>query len=77
MDYATLTIGALAVCYGVYTAVVRIFWPQKFSKLEPMKKRYGSGLGVAVHFVGYTLSPIAFGVFCFWLAYLGLSIFPR
>ena len=75
MDLPTLLIGAFAICFGIYTAVVRIFWPQKFGKLEAMKKRYGNKVGTVVHVIGYTLAPIGFGLVMLHTAYRGGSIF--
>jgi hypothetical protein len=36
--------------------------PQQFHKLGTMKKFWGDGPGLAIHFVSYTLVPIGVGL---------------
>ena len=57
-------IGALAILFGLFTGVARFVAPNSaiFSKLEPMKERFGPTAGTAVHVVAYTLLPLVFGV---------------
>ena len=76
MDIPTLLLGIFATSFGIYTAIVRIFWPHHFGKLGPMKKLYGERAGVAVHVVGYTVLPIFFGLGLLVSAFYGGSIFP-
>jgi hypothetical protein len=62
MNPLTIGIGALIVAYGCYTAWARVKAPQQFHKLEAMKKFWGDGPGLAIHFVSYTLVPMGVGV---------------
>jgi len=62
MDWMSLAIGLLAITFGMYTWRVRKNSPDKFSKLEPMKKFWGERRGNLIHVVGYTIVPIVFGV---------------
>ena len=58
-----IVIGVLAILFGLFTGVARFVAPNSavFSKLEPMKERFGPAAGTAVHVVAYTLMPLAFG----------------
>ncbi len=66
-------IGILALGYGLYTAYVQIKSPEKFGKLESMKRVYGDRAGKIIHFLLYTLIPIGFGLY---LIATGLPYFP-
>ena len=59
-----IVIGVLAILFGLFTGVARFVAPNSaiFSKLEPMKERFGPTAGTAVHVVAYTLMPLVFGV---------------
>lgn len=61
---ATIVTGALAIAFGLFTGVARFVAPQSriFSKLEPMKQRFGAVSGTALHVMAYTVLPIGFGV---------------
>lgn len=60
----SIVIGTLAILFGLFTGVARFVAPNSriFSKLEPMKERFGATAGTAIHVVAYTLLPLAFGV---------------
>ncbi|HEU0264724.1 MAG TPA: hypothetical protein VFR01_03255 [Geobacterales bacterium] len=62
MDFMSIGIGVAGVLYGIYAAVARVRTPEKFWKLEPMKKFWGERAGLAIHFLGYTVVPIVIGV---------------
>lgn len=62
MNWITIVVGLAAFLYGVYTLITRIKAPEKFGKLEAMKKFWGERVGLAVHFVGYTLVPLSVGI---------------
>ena len=34
-----------------------------FRKLEPMQRQWGDKLGTVLHFIGYVITPIIFGIF--------------
>ena len=61
---ASIIIGALAILFGLFTGVARIVAPNSaiFSKLEPMKERFGKVGGTVIHVLAYTIAPIGFGV---------------
>ena len=70
----TLLIGLAAVGYGIYTAITRARSPEKFKKLEPMKKFWGPRMGIAIHVMGYTLLPVLFGLVAIWNAPIDLVL---
>jgi hypothetical protein len=55
-----LGIGALG--FGIYTIYVRQTSPEKFAKLSAMKEKWGAAAGTIVHWIAYTLVPIAAGI---------------
>ena len=57
-----LLLGVAAILYGLYTAFVRARTPEKFAKLDAMRKQWGERAGTAVHTIGYTVVPIVVGV---------------
>ena len=75
MNPVSIVVGAAAFLYGIYTLITRIKTPEKFGKLEAMKKAYGKTAGNAIHFVSYTLVPMAVGITFIVLGILGISIF--
>jgi len=56
-----LIIGIFALGFGLVTLVVRFVAPSKLGKLEPMKERFGAGVGTAIHVTAYTIAPIVIG----------------
>lgn len=70
----TIGIGALIIAYGLYTAYARARAPHQFHKLDAMKKFWGDGPGLAIHFVAYTVVPIAVGIAIIVAGVNGLSI---
>ena len=62
MNYISIIIGALFIGYGIFSGIMRVKNPSYFKKLEPMKRAYGERAGNIVHFVGYVLIPIIFGI---------------
>ncbi len=58
-----LVIGALALLFGVVTLVGRFAAPNSkmFSKLGPMKERFGDTAGAAIHVIAYTVIPLLVG----------------
>ncbi len=63
MNLVTVAVGIIAIVFGAYTAWARQHKPHQFKKLEPMKRFWGERAGWSIHFVGYTLVPIAVGIF--------------
>ena len=57
-----LILGAIALAYGLYSLVLRVSGrTSQWSKLEPMKVRFGETAGNVIHVVAYTIVPIVFG----------------
>lgn len=75
MNPVTLGIGCLALGYGIFTAVWRVIHPEKFKKLEAMKRQWGEKGGMAVHVIGYTLLPVVIGIGLIYGGYRGVSLF--
>lgn len=74
MDPLTIGLGVAAAGYGCYTGYIRKKDPTKFGKLDAMKKFWGDKVGFAMHFVAYTIMPIAFGIVLIVAGSRGLSI---
>ncbi len=55
---SALVLLGLASLYGHITKNEKFFW-----KKDRMKKFWGEKLGTIIHFVGYVIAPIAFGIF--------------
>jgi len=62
MNYVTILIGAAGICFGIYVLIMRRVSPEKFAKLEAMKKMWGEAAGSVVHLIGYSVLPIVFGI---------------
>jgi len=67
-----LLLGIAAVAYGLYTLYARATSPNKFAKLEAMKKQWGERPGTIVHVIGYSVVPIIAG-----LALIASSLLSR
>ncbi len=62
LDYKTFALGVFCLGYGLFTLVMRFKAPDKFWKIEPMKKLWGLKRGRIIHIVGYTVFPLILGV---------------
>ena len=62
MDPITTAAGVFAFGFGTYTSVLRVTHPAKLGKLQPMRDKFGHGLGTTIHLAAYSLAPIAAGV---------------
>ena len=58
-----LVFGALALLFGAGTLVLRFVAPDSslFSKLGPMKERFGDRAGTAIHVLAYSVMPLLVG----------------
>lgn len=74
MNPTTIGAGALIAAYGLYTVYARVKAPHQFHKLEAMKKFWGDGPGLAIHFVAYTLVPMGAGIAVIIAGVNGLSV---
>lgn len=75
MDPVTIGIGIAALIFSSYTAVARQTAPHRFSKLEPMKAKFGDRTGLMIHIVAYTAIPAVFGLVMIFAAMTGVPIF--
>ena len=67
---ANFLLGALMMVYGIVTLIIRKVAPDRFLKLEPMKKKWGEKAAVRIHVIGYTVLPL---VACVVLIIRGLA----
>ena len=57
-----LVFGIGLCLFGLITLAARIFgWERLISQRQAAKDRLGDRLGDAIHLLGYTIAPIAFG----------------
>jgi hypothetical protein len=75
MNPVTVLVGIAAIGYGLYTAWARRTRPERFRKLDPMKKFWGARGGQVVHIVGYTVMPIVVGIIFILIGLQGGSLF--
>jgi hypothetical protein len=75
MNYTTLAIGLFALLFGICTLFLRVKNPEKFGKLNAMKKKYGEKLGVTIHTISYTVIPIIAGIIFIVIGLKGVAIF--
>ena len=52
----------IAIAFGIFSIFARHFFPTMFWKLEPMKEKWGATKGYIIHFIGYTVVPLVFGI---------------
>ncbi len=62
MDYLNLIFGIGFILFGIYTLIMRKKSPEKFYKLEAMKKQFGEKKGDLIHLVSYAILPITLGI---------------
>jgi hypothetical protein len=74
MDPLTTGIGVICICFGLYTAIVRVKSPQRFVKLEAMKQKFGNNTGTFIHKVAYTFLPLVSGVIITFAGFKGISL---
>jgi hypothetical protein len=75
MNPTTLLAGCFVLGYGLFTAIWRVKHPEKFTKLEPMKRFWGERGGLVVHFIGYTIVPVVIGIRLIVAGVRGFSLF--
>ena len=75
MNIFTLVLGIVLFGYGAFSIILRIKSPEKFGKLEAMKKNFGNKGGMAVHIIFYSILPILAGIVFIVSGILGISIF--
>lgn len=62
MNIVTVIVVFCFFGYGIFSGIMRVKKPEYFKKLEPMKRAYGAKAGNVVHFIGYVVIPIVFGI---------------
>lgn len=76
MNPLTLALGVLSCCYGGYVLTLRLRGhDEKFRKLGPMREFWGPKLGSGIHYFGYAVMPLIFGLALIWAGYQGIGIF--
>jgi len=63
------------VAFGLLTTVMRIWRPGTFSKLGPMKDRWGDRAGFWIHVFGYSVVPVVAGVVIVIQGWNGAALF--
>jgi hypothetical protein len=53
--------GIAMVVFGVAMGILRVGAPQHLKKLGPMQQQFGPVMGGMIHFIAYTILPIAGG----------------
>ena len=74
MDIVTISIGAVFCVYGLYTGFARVKAPEKLTKLQSMKDKFGAGAGTAIHTLAYSVLPILFAALVINAGKNGVSI---
>ncbi len=75
MNPITITIGGLALLFGLYSIYARIKNPSSLGKLDAMKEKWGDQAGLIVHVISYTIVPICVGLYFIYLGIQGASFF--
>ncbi len=58
----SLVIGLVSL-FGYVTRNEKLFWKKKY-----MQKFWGEKLGTAIHFTGYVIAPILFGLYLLFMS---------
>ena len=74
MNIMAIVLGVLCIVYGIFTAVMRERSPERFGKLETMKKKFGDKKGKVIHIVSYTVVPIVAGIVFVVCGFFGVSL---
>jgi len=75
MNVTTVGVGVVMVAFGLLTTVLRILRPGVFSKLGPMKARWGDRAGFWLHVFGYSAVPIVVGAAVAFQGWSGAALF--
>jgi hypothetical protein len=75
LNLVTIGVGVAALLYGCYSAWVRQVKPERFWKLESMKRVYGPRAGVIVHAILYTIVPVVVGLVLIVKGWRGEAVF--
>ncbi|MEW6283697.1 MAG: hypothetical protein AB1758_34115 [Candidatus Eremiobacterota bacterium] len=75
MEPVTVLLGLACLAFGLLTAFLRIVRPQQLGKLEPMQRLWGPRLGTLIHWLSYTIAPLALGALLVQAGLQGRSVF--
>ena len=75
MNITTVSVGIAMVAFGFSTTALRIWRPSAFSKLGPMKQRWGERAGLWLHVFGYSVVPIVSGIVIAIGGFVGVRLF--
>lgn len=76
MNLITIIVGLIFCGYGILVFGLRLQGKdEKFKKLAPMRKAYGVKAGSLIHYIGYGLIPIGFGIWIIMAGWRGTSVF--
>jgi hypothetical protein len=76
MNPYSLVVGIAACAYAAFVLVMRLRGrDDKFRKLGPMREFWGPRLGSAIHYVGYVVIPLVFGIFLIVAGLRGKNVF--
>lgn len=76
MNPITIIIGLVFCGYGIMVLKLRLQGrDEKFKKLGPMRKVYGEKLGSLIHYLGYGIIPLLFGVWIIIAGTKGVEVF--
>jgi hypothetical protein len=75
MNIMAIVFGVLCIVYGIFTAIMREKSPERFGKLEAMKKKFGDKRGKVIHIVSYTVVPIVAGIVFVVCGFYGRNLF--
>lgn len=73
MDLPSVAIGTFFMVFGLATVAIRHVRPHWLRKLAPMQQRYGVAPGYAMHFVFYSVLPVATGAVALYRGLAGHS----
>lgn len=76
MNLITIIVGLIFSGYGIWVFVLRLQGrDEKFKKLGPMRRVYGEKAGSLIHYIGYVLIPLGFGIWIIIAGCRGTYIF--
>ena len=77
MDVTTVVLGVAMLAYGLYGLALYMLGKaeQKFKKLAPMRQKWGTKAGTAIHCFSYVILPIVAGSVFVAAGLSGYSVF--
>ena len=76
MNPLSLLVGVASCAYALFVLVMRLRGrDDMFRKLGPMRNFWGPRLGSVIHYVGYVIVPLGFGILLIWAGSHGKNLF--